>query len=81
MATQCWTADEAMPGVDISFSAAVPQLSWPAAEPALVLEFSDSLMPADWQPVLEPRAAFVRALINLPIPPLAQQRFYRLRRP
>lgn len=72
--------DEPMPGVTLALSANVPEAAWPSAEPLLVLEFSNSLTPADWQPVLEPRA-LVGGAVKVADPSAGARRFYRLRRP
>ncbi len=73
-------ADEAMPALDLSFAASTPQLAWPAADAALVLEFTDSLDPATWQPATEPRTS-AGASLHVLDPTASAQRFYRLRRP
>ncbi len=72
--------DEPMPALGVSLAAGQPQLAWPGADAALVLEFSDSLAPDTWQPVTEPRVTSGPAVIAAD-PGAGAQRFYRLRRP
>ncbi len=73
-------ADEPTPRLDLSIAAGTPQLAWPAAAAAHVLEFTDSLNPPNWQPVTQPRGT-VGSAINVPDPTAGPRRFYRLRRP
>jgi hypothetical protein len=72
--------DEPLPGLDIAFSVGTPQLAWPAADSALALEYSDSLSPALWKPVVEPRGGS-GAKVTVLDPGAGTARFYRLRRP
>ncbi len=73
-------ADEALPRLDIALAAGTPQLAWPVGSAGLVLEFTDSLDPANWEPVTQPRS-FSGGSILVPDATAGQQRFYRLRRP
>ena len=73
-------ADEPMPRLDISFAPNAPQLAWPGVNAAFVLEFTDSLAPANWQPVTEPRIS-AGASVNVLDPTVGAQRYYRLRKP
>ena len=73
-------ADEAMPRLAISLSGNAAQLTWPAADAALVLEFTDTLSPPNWQPITEPRT-IAGASASALDPAAGPQRFYRLRRP
>ncbi|MEO7319373.1 MAG: hypothetical protein ABIZ56_10330, partial [Chthoniobacteraceae bacterium] len=57
-----------------------PQLAWSAAKPALVLEFTDTLSPPNWQPVTAPRTTGGGSVL-VPDPGAGVQRFYRLREP
>ena len=70
---------EPMPALAIT-GPSVPRLAWPSAESSLVLEFTDSLAPANWQPVLHPRTIGA-AEVTVDDPIVAPARFYRLRRP
>jgi YVTN family beta-propeller protein len=72
--------DEPMPALGIASASGTPQLAWPAADSALVLEFSNSLTPANWQPVTEPRAA-AGGSIQVLDPGAGTRRYYRLRQP
>ncbi len=72
--------DEPMPGVTLALSANIPEAAWSADEPMMVLEFSDSLTPAAWQPVLEARA-MVGGAVKVADPTAGARRFYRLPRP
>ena len=72
--------DEPMPRLDISLSSTLPQLAWPLAEAALVLEYSDTLTSPNWQPVTQPRASS-GASVNVLDPTIGPQRYYRLRKP
>jgi hypothetical protein len=72
--------DEPMPALDVTMAAAVPRLAWPSGNPSLVLEFSDTLGPAAWQPVTHSRTV-AGPSIQVSDPTLAPSRFYRLRRP
>ena len=72
--------DEPMPALDISFPSASPRLAWSAAQSSLVLEFTDNLSPANWQPVTEPRGS-AGGVISVQDSGAATRRFYRLRRP
>ena len=51
-----------------------------AAKPALVLEFTDSLTPPNWQPITAPRSISGGAVL-VPDASAGAQRFYRLREP
>ena len=73
-------SNEPMPALALSISANVPELSWPANQSALVLEFSDTLDPASWQPVTHPRLD-VGASVVVEDPTTGPRRFYRLRVP
>ena len=73
-------ADEPMPRLDLTLPGNVPQLAWPSADAALVLEFSDSLSPTNWQPVTELRVP-AGASVNVNDPTVLPQRYYRLRKP
>ena len=73
-------ADKPLPRLDLSIAAGTPQLAWPSAGAAHVLEFTNSLNPPNWQPVTEPRGTAGSA-INVPDPTAGPRRFYRLRRP
>ena len=73
-------ADEPMPRLDLAFPTNAPQLAWPAVDAALVLEFTDSLAPPNWQPVTEPRIP-AGASVNVLDPTAGTQRYYRLRKP
>lgn len=73
-------ADEPMPRLELSRSGNTPQLAWPAVDSALVLEYSDSLVSPNWQPVTEPRAT-AGAAVSVGDPVAGQQRYYRLRKP
>ena len=73
-------ADKPLPRLNLSIAAGTPQLAWPSADAAHVLEFTDSLNPPNWQPVTEARSTAGNA-INVPDPTAGTRRFYRLRRP
>ena len=73
-------ADEPLPRLEISLAAGTPQVAWPVAGAGHVLEFTDSLSPANWQPVTQPRNTAGGSIL-VPDPTAAQRRFYRLRRP
>ncbi len=73
-------ANEPMPRLDLAFPTNAPQLAWPAVDVALVLEFTDSLAPPNWQPVTEPRIP-AGASVNVLDPTADTQRYYRLRKP
>ena len=73
-------ADEPTPRLDLSLTAGTPQLAWPVAGAAHVLEFTDTLSPPNWQPITEPRGT-AGLNINVPDPTAGARRFYRLRRP
>ena len=73
-------ADEPLPGLALNFPTSTPQLAWSAAKPALVLEFTDTLSPANWQPVTAPRATG-GGFVVVPDAGAGTQRFYRLREP
>lgn len=72
--------DEPMPVLGIASAAGTPQLAWPLPDAALVLEFTNSLTPANWQPVTQPRATS-GATVQVLDPGSGPQRFYRLRQP
>ncbi len=72
--------DEPLPALAITLPASTPQLTWPAAQSSLVLEFTDTLSPPNWQPVTNPRAtAGPNVLVQDPT--ANPQRYYRLRVP
>jgi YVTN family beta-propeller protein len=73
-------ADEPLPTPALSLQGNVPQLVWPTAIPESVLEFSDSIAPANWQPVTDPRttAGGTHTVLDASA---GTQRFYRFRRP
>ena len=73
-------ADEPMPRLNLAFSSNAPQLAWPIADAALVLEYSDSLTSPNWKPVTEPRAP-AGGSISVLDPTPNPQRYYRLRKP
>ena len=73
-------ADESLPGLALTRPAGTPQLAWPAAKPALVLEFTDTLTPPNWQPVTAPRSIGGGSVL-VPDTTAGAQRFYRLREP
>ena len=73
-------ADEPMPRLDLTFSTSTPQLAWPLADAALVLEATDALAPPDWQPVTGPRVS-AGATVHVLDPAAGAQRYYRLRQP
>ncbi len=72
--------DEPMPALEVTRPAGIAQLAWPVADSSLVLEYSDSLSPALWQPVLEARAGSGTSVV-VSDPGAGAVRFYRLRRP
>ena len=72
--------DEPLPRLDISLPSNAPQLAWPIADAALVLEYSDSLTSPNWQPVTQPRASS-GASVNVLDPTTGPQRYYRLSKP
>ena len=72
--------DEPLPRLDIALAVGPPLLAWPSAGAGHVLEFTNSLNPANWQPVTEPRGTS-GLNINVADPTADLQRFYRLRRP
>ena len=47
-------ANEPLPALNVTFSGGVAQLAWPAAQSALVLEYTDAIESPNWQPVLAP---------------------------
>ena len=73
-------SDEPMPALALSLPSNTPQLAWPAARPGLVLEFTDTLSPPNWQPVTNPRSTAGPSVI-VQDPAAGAQRFYRLRVP
>ena len=73
-------ASEPLPGLAITRPVGATQLAWPAAKPALVLEFTDSLTPPNWQPITAPRSISGGAVL-VPDASAGAQRFYRLREP
>ena len=73
-------ADEPTPRLDLAISAGTPQLAWPLAGAAHVLEFTDALNPPNWQPVTEARGT-AGGNLQVPDPTAGARRFYRLRRP
>ncbi len=73
-------ADEPMPRLDISLATNAPRLAWPITHAALVLEYTDSLAPPNWQPVTAQRNA-AGASVNVVDPAAGAQRYYRLRKP
>jgi YVTN family beta-propeller protein len=72
--------DEPLPRLEIALNASAPQLAWPTANASLVLEYTDSLLTPNWQPVTEPRVP-AGANVSVQDPSAPGQRFYRLRRP
>jgi DNA-binding beta-propeller fold protein YncE len=72
--------DEPLPRRALSLVGGVPQVAWPAAGAGHVLEFTDSLQPANWQPVTQSRNA-AGGSIAVTDPTAGPRRFYRLRRP
>jgi hypothetical protein len=72
--------NEPMPRLAVSMAAAAPELAWPSANSSLVLEFADSLAPADWQPVTNLRSV-VGPVVKVSDPTVVPSRFYRLRKP
>jgi DNA-binding beta-propeller fold protein YncE len=72
--------DKPMPALGIASAAGTPQLAWPLPDAALVLEFTNSLTPANWQPVTHPRATS-GASVQVLDPAAGPQRYYRLRQP
>ena len=73
-------ADEPMPQLAISFSPNAPHLAWPGINASLVLEFTDSLVSPNWQPVTAPRIS-AGASVNVLDSTIGAQRYYRLRKP
>jgi hypothetical protein len=73
-------ASESLPELALTFPGGDPQLSWPASQSALVLEYTDTFTPPDWHPVLAPRFPS-GASVLVPDPAAGTQRFYRLRIP
>ena len=73
-------SDEQMPPLTLTLPASTPQLAWPAAQSSLVLEYTDTLTPPNWQPITNPRTlAGPSVLVQDPAGGL--QRYYRLRVP
>ena len=73
-------SDEPMPALALTLPASTPQLAWSAANSALVLEFTDTLSPPNWQPVTKPRAIAGPSVL-VQDPTANPQRYYRLRVP
>lgn len=73
-------SNEPLPELALSLSSKVPTLAWPVGQSALVLEFSDTLDPAAWQPVTDPRS-IVGSSVVVEDSAAAPRRFYRLRVP
>ena len=73
-------SDEPLPALALTRPASTPQLAWPAAQSALVLEFTDTLSPPNWQPVTNPRAIAGPSVL-VQDPTANPQRYYRLRVP
>jgi DNA-binding beta-propeller fold protein YncE len=72
--------DESLPALHVSLAGGSPVITWPSAEAALVLEFTENLSPPDWQTVTLPRV-ISGATVSVEDGAVAAQRFYRLRRP
>ena len=73
-------ASEPLPDLALSFPGGNPQLAWSAAQPALVLEYTDTLATPNWQPVVEPRTTGGPSVL-VPDPAAGTRRYYRLRVP
>jgi DNA-binding beta-propeller fold protein YncE len=73
-------ANEPLPALNVAFSGGVPQLAWPAAQSALVLEYTDTIESPNWQPVLAPRLVSGNQVLAFD-PGASGKRFYRLRVP
>jgi YVTN family beta-propeller protein len=72
--------DEPIAAPAVSRAGGVAAAAWSALDPHLVLEWTDSLVAPDWQPVLEPRTT-AAGQVNVADPTAGARRFYRLRRP
>ncbi len=72
--------DETLASLAITFASSSPQLAWSATQPALVLEYTDTLNPSNWQPVTAPRS-INGGFVIVPDASAAVQRFYHLRQP
>ena len=73
-------SDETLPALALTLPAGTPQLAWSSVKPALVLEFSDTLSPPNWQPITAPRTTGGGSVL-VPDAGTSAQRFYRLREP
>lgn len=73
-------SDEPLPLLHLSFAGGAPKLEWPVEHAAFVLEFTETLDPAVWQPLTEPRIPAGPSIYAVD-PTVRTRRFYRLRWP
>jgi DNA-binding beta-propeller fold protein YncE len=72
--------DELMPALVIEIEGGLPQLAWPSEEASMVLEFTESLDPANWQVVTHPRT-MADPEVQVEDSDFSSVRIYRLRTP